>query len=444
MTPPSPCTCAGRVSGPGVFFLILLVATGVLFFVYTKPKLDSTVPAQAAPQQPPAEPLPEPKKPEPQAVQTAAPARSAAELAQQVAAGLKKRDFQLLSELLGHSAGTAQNWTENLRQALPADAEVLTDEVQVLGTTGTNTRLKLPLKLADGSRSSVEIEVARTANQKTWELKSLALPEAWLKNTPLPAQGPLRAQAPVALDPLAVGHDFVQALLGHDFMAARQWLDEERVRPERLAALCIVFEEGQYHFKTKEPLVMTLAKAEAAWMIAQVESGTGVGSEFGIEMQFLPAKQRWQVVGLNLSSMLQKYAAQAHEMGGVPYTPIIASPRGGESLALYFEYDEAGLHPRAQRQLNIVADLLKSDARRQLKIAGHTDAKGAEAYNLDLSRSRAEAVKKELVRLGVPEAQILTSGLGKTQPLSPNARSDGSDDPAGRSQNRRAEIYLNF
>jgi outer membrane protein OmpA-like peptidoglycan-associated protein len=129
---------------------------------------------------------------------------------------------------------------------------------------------------------------------------------------------------------------------------------------------------------------------------------------------------------------------------GVPYTPLVKNPKGGESLALYFEYDRAELHPRAKKQLEIVAGLLKSDPNRKLNIAGHTDALGDDSYNVRLSRGRAESVKAQLVELGVPPSQVITEGLGKAQPLGPNQKADGSDDPEGRSKNRRAEIFLDF
>jgi outer membrane protein OmpA-like peptidoglycan-associated protein len=87
---------------------------------------------------------------------------------------------------------------------------------------------------------------------------------------------------------------------------------------------------------------------------------------------------------------------------------------------------------------------MRSDHSKKLRIAGHTDEKGRDDYNVGLSRGRAEAVKKQLVALGVPADQVVTTGLGKAQPLSPNKKSDGTDDPEGRSHNRRAEIYLDF
>lgn len=245
-------------------------------------------------------------------------------------------------------------------------------------------------------------------------------------------------------DALSFAHTFVSHLLKHDFTQARTYLDEARVPSERLAGLCIVFEEGQYALIPTKPLVLTVASPDASWVIAQVKSEKlEQQTEFGIELQRTAPDQPWRVVGLNLSDILGSFARSASKIG-VPYTPIVKNPKGGESLALYFEYDEAGLHPRAQKQLQIIADMLKSDSKRTLRIAGHTDARGAEDYNLRLSQQRAESVKKQLIALGVTPAQVDTTGLGTAQPLSPNQKSDGTDDPEGRSKNRRAEIYLDF
>jgi OmpA-OmpF porin, OOP family len=191
-------------------------------------------------------------------------------------------------------------------------------------------------------------------------------------------------------------------------------------------------------------MVITVASPQVSWVIAQVVSEKlQQQTEFGVEMQRDSEDKPWKVVGLNLSDLLGSFAQSAAKMG-VPYTPIVTNPKGGESLALYFEYDHAGLHPRAKKQLEIVAGLLKSNGSRKLHITGHTDALGSDGYNIGLSQGRAKSVKEELVALGVAQEQVVTEGLGKAAPLSPNQKSDGTDDPEGRSKNRRAEIFLDF
>lgn len=364
------------------------------------------------------------------------------------------------------------------------------DQVELLGMVENKTRIVIPFTLPNQAEPlRLQLDLERD-ERMGWKITRLELPKeaaAALAAKPAPAMAATAAtaaptpgspaaasssapgqttpatataSAPTAMvpkttakplfavsqgdDALTFGSDFVRALLKHDFVAAKKFVDEKKVPAERLAGLCIVFEEGQYEFKPTKPLIITVANPEVSWIIAQVQSQSlQQSTEFGLELQRSGLDQPWRVVGLNLSEILGSFANSASKLG-VPYTPIVKNPKGGESLALYFEYDRAELHPRAQKQLEIVAGLLKSDPTKKLHIEGHTDDKGTDDYNLQLSRSRAETVKRQLGALGVSEDQVITVALGKAQPLSPNQKADGTDDPEGRSKNRRAEIFLDF
>jgi OOP family OmpA-OmpF porin len=130
--------------------------------------------------------------------------------------------------------------------------------------------------------------------------------------------------------------------------------------------------------------------------------------------------------------------------GDVYYSPLVKNPKGGDTLVLYFGFNEDNLAPRTQRQLEIVAQILKTDANKQLTISGHTDALGTEEYNKKLSARRATIVKDFLVKTGVREDQIITVASGQSQPRRPNFTESGEDNPEGRRANRRSEIYLDF
>jgi outer membrane protein OmpA-like peptidoglycan-associated protein len=154
-------------------------------------------------------------------------------------------------------------------------------------------------------------------------------------------------------------------------------------------------------------------------------------------------KNEWKVDSLDFSKLLQSYV-KSTDADKFYYSPIVKSPTGGDSLVVYFEYDKSELNARGIRQMEIVADLLKSDPARKMHLSGYTDAKGTEDYNVQLSKKRAEAVKRKLAELGVNSAQIETLGRGADAPLDPNKKLDGTDNPEGRSRNRRTEIYLDF
>lgn len=144
-----------------------------------------------------------------------------------------------------------------------------------------------------------------------------------------------------------------------------------------------------------------------------------------------------------MDSLLSRYEDSATAEGG-HYFPIVKNPKGGDSLALFFAFNQAELTPRSLRQLQIVAELLKQ-SHGQLNISGHTDDVGSETYNIALSLRRADAVKAALVSFGVQASQITTQGLGKSQPRRLYKTEDSEQQiDYIRGENRRAEIYLDF
>jgi outer membrane protein OmpA-like peptidoglycan-associated protein len=107
-----------------------------------------------------------------------------------------------------------------------------------------------------------------------------------------------------------------------------------------------------------------------------------------------------------------------------------------------FDFGQAEVKPAAVATLRrIAADLRVRIPNGTVQIDGHTDAVGGDAENLVLSTRRAEAVKQWLSSEGaVPADRIRTRGYGETAPVAPNAAADGTDDPAGRTKNRRVVI----
>lgn len=104
-----------------------------------------------------------------------------------------------------------------------------------------------------------------------------------------------------------------------------------------------------------------------------------------------------------------------------------------------FDFDRSDLRPDAATVLDAVGSAL-ADVHGAMRIDGHTDATGADDYNLALSRRRAEAVRAALTDRGVGGPMEAT-GFGEAQPIAPNEL-DGEDNPAGRQLNRRVEIVV--
>jgi outer membrane protein OmpA-like peptidoglycan-associated protein len=113
------------------------------------------------------------------------------------------------------------------------------------------------------------------------------------------------------------------------------------------------------------------------------------------------------------------------------------------SADVLFDFDKFVLRAEAFPSLEKVAQVLRSKAGSPVMIEGHTDGKGTDAYNQPLSEKRAQAVRDWLVKNGgATAAKTTIKGWGKSKPIVPNARPDGSDDPEGRKKNRRVEITV--
>jgi outer membrane protein OmpA-like peptidoglycan-associated protein len=106
-----------------------------------------------------------------------------------------------------------------------------------------------------------------------------------------------------------------------------------------------------------------------------------------------------------------------------------------------FRFDRATLSGRAASRIAEAAEKIRASDPRVVRVTGYTDAKGSPAYNLGLSRRRAAAVARALrAKLGADAPPISTRGRGEEDPVAPNTRRDGSDNPRGRARNRRVTI----
>ncbi len=99
-----------------------------------------------------------------------------------------------------------------------------------------------------------------------------------------------------------------------------------------------------------------------------------------------------------------------------------------------FDYNKATIKPESMGELNRIVDMMKAHPELKFEIGGHTDGDGDAAYNLKLSQQRADAVKTQLVSMGVDASRLTTKGYGKTKPISDNST------PDGKANNRRVEF----
>ena len=104
---------------------------------------------------------------------------------------------------------------------------------------------------------------------------------------------------------------------------------------------------------------------------------------------------------------------------------------------VFFEFESAVIKAESFRLLDeVVVTLLDHPEIELIEIQGHTDAQGADQYNMELSQSRAESVMVYLVARGVEGARIIATGYGESRPLQPG------DTEEVHESNRRVEFHV--
>lgn len=102
--------------------------------------------------------------------------------------------------------------------------------------------------------------------------------------------------------------------------------------------------------------------------------------------------------------------------------------------SIYFDFDSYAVKDEYQPLVQAHGQYLKSQPQRHILIQGNTDERGTSEYNLALGQKRAEAVRRALATVGIPDSQMEAVSLGKEKPMA-----TGHDEESW-AQNRRADI----
>jgi outer membrane protein OmpA-like peptidoglycan-associated protein len=112
----------------------------------------------------------------------------------------------------------------------------------------------------------------------------------------------------------------------------------------------------------------------------------------------------------------------------------------GNILALnniFFDYNRTDLKKESYPELNRLAKMMKDNPKIKISIGGHTDSRGSDDYNMQLSSDRAESVRQYLLKQGVDSKRMNIKKLGKSAPLTANETSAD-----GAALNRRVDITI--
>ena len=152
---------------------------------------------------------------------------------------------------------------------------------------------------------------------------------------------------------------------------------------------------------------------------------------FGADIQ-----KKWQV---NVGLRWTWGGAKKHAPVIVPVVePTTVAPAPVKETYLdsvHFDFDVDTLIAGEMYKIDHFAEVAKEHPDKKYAVVGNTDAIGTDEYNMDLSKRRADNVKAEAAKRGVPDAQMQETYLGKAKPADTNETSQG------RAANRRVEIY---
>lgn len=160
-------------------------------------------------------------------------------------------------------------------------------------------------------------------------------------------------------------------------------------------------------------------------------SGTKVDGEF---------TDHTVMVGVRYSFGAPPAPVRAAQPAAAPAPAPAPAPSASplvRSFLVFFDFNRSDITEDARKVINQAADnAKKAGSTTRINLTGHADRSGSAQYNLRLSQRRADAVKAELVKLGIPAGDISTVAKGEGDPLVPTA--DGVREP----RNRRVEIVF--
>jgi outer membrane protein OmpA-like peptidoglycan-associated protein len=118
-------------------------------------------------------------------------------------------------------------------------------------------------------------------------------------------------------------------------------------------------------------------------------------------------------------------------------------PKVTIQVNIYYDFDKYRLTEAAKKTIDtMVMPLFDLFPTGIIEIGSHTDNRGTDIYNINLSQKRSESVVSYIISKGISPERLVARGYGMRVPIAPNANMDGSDNPEGRQMNRRTEFKI--
>ena len=244
-------------------------------------------------------------------------------------------------------------------------------------------------------------------------------------------------------DALFVADYFVSALRDLNYETAVSYCLPDQGLVEKIAGLCIMIEGGKFIVSQENPIEILESLENSSVLRIHLDS-TNNQKTFNFTIQLSSEYQGqnslWNINKIYLEEAFSSYFSL--EDTKFPFVPLRTDINTGDCLVVYFDFKSSELSQRSKNQLQILADVLNIIQKSSLKIYGHADEIGSQDFNMNLSIERAFSVKNFLISKGIETSKIDVYGKGESQEWLPNRLASGTDNPIGRSYNRRVEIYL--
>nr|MBC8344014.1 OmpA family protein [Bacteroidota bacterium] len=188
------------------------------------------------------------------------------------------------------------------------------------------------------------------------------------------------------------------------------------------------------------------ARLDAVFSVIDIETGITIyqstsDAKTGAYLTALPADKNYLI---NVSRKGYLFYSDYLPIKGItssafikdiPLNPI----KVGAKIVLnniFFEFDKSTIETESEVELKILISFMTDYPNLKIEIGGHTDNKGADEYNMNLSNERAKAVFSYLLNNGIDAGRLSFKGYGETEPVDSNETEDG------RAKNRRTEFKI--
>lgn len=220
--------------------------------------------------------------------------------------------------------------------------------------------------------------------------------------------------------------------------------NEEREASERAAAQARVEEEAQRRAQAEADAERVRDEAEAARAVALEQQRAAEAEAQRARADAERAKldaDAAHAAALDQRRAAEKEKAElrlrlAEQLNTILETRDTARGLIVNMSDVLFDTAKYNLRPAAREKLAKISGIVLAHPGLQLEVEGHTDDRGSEEYNQELSERRAAVVKEFLVQEGIPVTSVVASGYGKSSPLFDNQTAEG------RQKNRRVELVV--